>query len=80
MERERERKGEMARHSRNSLVHLSQNTLRPQHNCNIIILNGFGFSNYLKTIYRKSNWRLRRNKGTLMRQNRREKTLLDGAT
>ena len=37
-----------------SLVHLLQNTLRPQKNCNRIVLNGFVFSNYLKTTYTKS--------------------------
>ena len=31
-----------------SLLHLFQNTLRPQKNCNSIILSGFVFSNYLK--------------------------------
>ena len=38
----------------NSQVHLFQNTLRPQKNCNRIVLNGFVFSNYLKTTYTKS--------------------------
>ena len=38
----------------NSPVHLFQNTLRPQKNCNRIVLNGFVFSNYLKTTYTKS--------------------------
>ena len=37
-----------------SPVHLFQNTLRPQKNCNRIVLNGFVFSNYLKTTYTKS--------------------------
>ena len=37
-----------------SLVHLFQNTLRPQKNCSRISLNGFVFSNYLKTTYTKS--------------------------
>ena len=39
---------------RYSLVHLFQNTLRPPKNCNRIVLNGFVFSNYLKTTYTKS--------------------------
>ena len=37
-----------------SPVHLFQNTLRPKKNCNRIVLNGFVFSNYLKTTYTKS--------------------------
>ena len=38
----------------NSPVHLFQNTLRPPKNCNRIVINGFVFSNYLKTTYTKS--------------------------